>query len=271
MPAESNISLNRREAILAGETVQTAETKQIDDAQAEALKGFVSQIIGDYVKSKTGKAAVGQIELNMSDRQLAQLATATAAPTCNGGSEPWTGRQKFTLSFTTPNGAVQLPVNADVPAPAMPAVVATRTVARGSVVTAADVELRMIDPTAKTTGQRAIIDTMGNIIGKEARQPLQVGEIVFADEVQSPIVVKRGDLITVGSQSGGIRVRTSARALQDGATGDLIQVESLESKERYDARVVGMRQASVFAPARASTPQKPERVQSARRPFSPPK
>ena len=38
--------------------------------------------------------------------------------------------------------------------------------------------------------------------------------------------------------------------MQDGSDGDLIQVESLDSKQTYDARVVGLREASVFAPAR---------------------
>ena len=49
------------------------------------------------------------------------------------------------------------------------------------------------------------------IIGMEARQAIQAGEIVFADQVQSPVLVKKGDLITVVSQNGGIRVRTSAQ------------------------------------------------------------
>jgi hypothetical protein len=56
--------------------------------------------------------------------------------------------------------------------------------------------------------------------------------------------------------------------LQDGATGELIQVESIAGKQKFDARVVGLREAAVFAPARVSSPSKPkaERVQTARRP-----
>jgi flagella basal body P-ring formation protein FlgA len=80
--------------------------------------------------------------------------------------------------------------------------------------------------------------------------------------VQSPVLVKRGDLITVSSRSGSICVRTSAKAVQDGSKGDLIQVESVDSKQRYDARVVGLREASVFAPARIAAVQ-PERIKAA--------
>jgi flagella basal body P-ring formation protein FlgA len=81
----------------------------------------------------------------------------------------------------------------------------------------------------------------------EARQAIQVGSVIFTDQVQSPVLVKRGEVITVTSQGGGIRVRTSARARQDGAKGNLVQVESLDTKERYDARVVGPHEAAVFA------------------------
>ena len=89
--------------------------------------------------------------------------------------------------------------------------------------------------------------------------------MLLADQVQAPILVKRGDLITVTSQSGGIRVRTSARALHDGAHGDLVQVESLESREKYDARIVGPREAAVFAMSRPVAPEPPRRADTARR------
>jgi flagella basal body P-ring formation protein FlgA len=94
------------------------------------------------------------------------------------------------------------------------------------------------------------------LIGMEARQAIQVGEVIFNDKVQQPLLVKRGDLITVISQAGGIRVRTTARARQNGAKGELVQVESLETREPYDVRVTGHREAAVFAAARVHlTPQ----------------
>ncbi len=60
----------------------------------------------------------------------------------------------------------------------------------------------------------------------EAKQAIQTGDVILTDQVQAPIVVKRGEVISVVSQSGGIRVRTTARARQDGARGELVQVES---------------------------------------------
>ena len=61
--------------------------------------------------------------------------------------------------------------------------------------------------------------------------------------------------------------------MQDGSNGDLIQVESLDSKQRYDARVVGLREASVFAPTRgfaaSATERKTARVLQTAAPTEP--
>jgi flagella basal body P-ring formation protein FlgA len=241
-----------------------ADDVKLDEAQANALKTIVTRVVGEYAKSKSGNKVLGRIECNVPERQLSQMAMAITAPICSGGSAPWTGRQSFVLSFDTLSGPVKVQVAADIAEPPYPAIVAIRPVARGSVITAADVELRMVEPSAKTTGNRVIIDNIEKIMGFEARQVLQAGEIVFADQVRSPLLIKRGELITVASHGGGIRVRTSARAIQDGANGDLIQVESLESKDRYDARVVGVRQATIFTPTRVAAPPRAKQVQTAR-------
>jgi flagella basal body P-ring formation protein FlgA len=252
---------NLHAAVLAGE--KPASPAQLSDEELAAAKSKLEQIVASFVQSRGGK--VGRIELNVASRQLSQLASATSLPTCEGGSEPWTGRQALTLSFNTANGVARVPVTADIAEPAAPVVVAVRPVGRGSIVTAADIEVRMLEPTTKTTGKRAVFDSIERMIGMEVRQALREGEVVFADQLQSPIVIKRGELVTISSQTSGIRVRTSARAMQDGSTGDLIQVESLESKQQFNVRVTGLREAAILAVARPSDPPSTEHAQAARR------
>jgi flagella basal body P-ring formation protein FlgA len=110
-------------------------------------------------------------------------------------------------------------------------------------------------------------DSVEKLIGMEAKQSIQAGDILFTDSVSAPILVKRGDVITIVSQSGGIRVRTSGKALQDAAHGELVQVEAIGSKAKYDARVTGTREASVYAASRPSTPAPAkQRDNTARRP-----
>lgn len=252
-PTSGGEPVNRHAAVLAGGRASVGG-QQISVDQAQEINSQLCQIVGEYVKSKTTKADTSRIVCNLNERQIALLAGAIDTPQCSGGSEPWTGQQKFLVSFKTAKGREQFLVFTDVAQLVVPVVVAVRPVARGSVVTAADVEIRQLDLSAKGTSQRVAFDNTEAVIGKEARQALQAGNVVFADQIQSPVLVKRGEVITVGAQSGGIRVRTSAKALQEGSQGELIQVESLDAKQRYDARVVGFREATVFSAMRVDTP-----------------
>ena len=258
--------LNRHALILAGYTEERPSTR-LDDVRANELRQRLTSIIANYLNAKTGEIVNRRIECDVTPRDLAQLNGATSTPVCQGGSEPWTGRQRFTLTFSTSEGNVQLPVSAEVTPPAMPAVFAVRPIARGGVITAADIELRTTDSTPKNSGQKTVARSVDELIGKEARQAIQAGDLVFSDQVQSPVLIKRGELVTVTSQSGGIRVRTTARALHDGAHGELVQVESLGSKEKFDARVTGLREAAVFAMSRPAVPEqsRQNRLDTARR------
>jgi flagella basal body P-ring formation protein FlgA len=138
-------------------------------------------------------------------------------------------------------------------------VVAVRAISRGAIVTAADVELQPLERAPVASGRRAPFYDVNEIIGLEAARAIQPGEVIFSDQVRRPTLVKRGESVTVVVQGGGIRVRTTARAIQEGSQGDLVQVESLDSKEKFDARVIGLREVGVLAPARdlsnASTPR----------------
>jgi flagella basal body P-ring formation protein FlgA len=223
---------------------------------AARLSGEVRELIASHLDMKTGRAMDVTVDCEIADRHLMLLAAATSPVDCQGGAAPWTGRQRFELSFNTTDGPVKVPVYAQVTPESMPVVVTTRAMTRGDVFTAADLDLQNVAYAPKPGDRRVALDSVESLIGMEVRRPMPAGSIVFSDAVQSPILVKRGDLITVTSQSSGIRVRITAKALQDRSQGELVQVESLDTKEKYVARVVGMREAAIVAigPAAASGP-----------------
>jgi flagella basal body P-ring formation protein FlgA len=177
---------------------------------------------------------------------------------------PWTGRQRFEISFSTTTGATKFSIYADVNPAAMPVVIATRAMARGDVVTAADVELQDIGYVPKPNDRRVAVRSIDPLIGMEVRQPIPAGSMVYTDAVQPPVLVKRGELIHVSSQGGGIRVRTTAKALQDCSQGQLVAVESLTTKQRFDARVVGPGQAVIAAVATPTVSERTTPVETAR-------
>ena len=146
-----------------------------------------------------------------------------------------------------------------------PVVVAVQPIARGAVFTAAQLEVRNINYVPKASDRRVAIDAIEKLIGMEARQAIQTGAVVFSDQVQPPVLVKRGELVTVSSQASGIRVRTTARAREDGVQGQLVQVESPDTRERFEARIVGRREAAIVALTTPEVSRSSERIQTALR------
>jgi flagella basal body P-ring formation protein FlgA len=254
---------NRHAAILAG-VDNPPPPSSIDPQRAERLQRRLHSVVSDYVKSQTGDVSLS-MTCQAVDRHLALLDSATSNVTCDGGSPPWTGRQRLVVSFTTARGKMEIPVYAQIAAPSLPVAVASKPIARGEQITAAHVELRTMESAASAIGRRSTFDSIDALIGMQARQAIQAGDIVFADHVQAPLLIKRGELVTVSSQGNGIRVRTTARAWKDGAHGDVVQVESLNTRERFDVQVVGPREAVVVAISNAARPAAPSRVDTARR------
>ncbi len=254
----SGASLNRHAALLAGQIVKrnTSPAPNLEHDRTDELRTELNHLIASHLKSKVGEAASWSVSCDVPRRQLGPLGRCSSTPACQGGNPPWTGRQRFVVSFGTPEGDVQLPVYAEVGVTSKPVVVAVQPLGRGETITAAHVELRSLDYLPQPNGRGAVVGSIEELIGMEARQAIRAGEAVYSDQVQPPLLVKRGDLISVSSHAGGIRVRTTARAREDGARGAVVQVESLDKRERFDARVVGPRAAAVFAVARMQTAQR---------------
>jgi flagella basal body P-ring formation protein FlgA len=261
-----NIQVGNRQAALAAGRIERPDTTATTEEGESTPSDKLRTIIESYLTAKSDQPAVWRVSCEVAKRHAAPLETAITPLVCSGGREPWTGRQRFVVSFETAQGRVHVPVYANVQNLTSSVVVAVRTLAKGDVITAADVELQNIESPAGATARRATIGAVDNVIGMEARQSIQEGQVIFTDQVQPPLMVKRGDLVTVNSQGGGIRVRTTARARVDGVRGELIQVESLESRERYDVQVIGPNEAAVFATTRPTTVEPTaDKVETARR------
>ena len=265
--------VNRHAAVLAGQPIEkqtpapaAKKPVPLSEARVNEIRTQIQSSLADYLNAKAGKPQQWKVECDVADRDIAKIDRAQSNPTILGGTEPWTGKQRFVISFATAEGQIQVPLMAEVTPPPIAAVVAIRPIGRGEVVKAADIEVRMVDVTPRTLGQRAVTDSVEKLIGMEARQAMKAGDIVFTDSVQAAVMVRRGDLVTVSSQTGGIRVRTSGKAMHDAAIGELVQVEAQGSHEKYDARVTGRREAVVYALARPAVPESPKRMDTARRP-----
>ncbi len=116
------------------------------------------------------------------------------------------------------------------------AVVASAALSRGQAISAGDVSLETmwLEPDAGSP-----IDTLDDAVGLVCRTRIPAGTTLRADHLERPLVVRRGDLVTVHCISGGIVVKSPARALSDGHDGEVIEFQVDKSRRPFLARVNG--------------------------------
>lgn len=150
-------------------------------------------------------------------------------------------QQQVTAEFVAGQQVVRIPVRVDLQ-PRGTAVMATRMLERGDLVTADDVELCTVD----TSRNAQMPQQLEEVIGKQATRTIQPGQLIQNSAVQRPLLVQRRDVVDVVARSGSIVVRRKAQARSEGALGDMIQLETLDQQRtKLRARVVGLRRAEI--------------------------
>ncbi|MFG0305994.1 MAG: flagellar basal body P-ring formation chaperone FlgA [Phycisphaerales bacterium JB040] len=107
-------------------------------------------------------------------------------------------------------------------------------------------------------------------IGRVVRRRVRTGEALVGSELESPVVVHRGDVVMIRSVVGAAAVRLRGRALADARAGEVIEFESAgatasrSDRRRYSATVLGPGRAIIAPPSpTVSTFSSPEsRAQS---------
>jgi len=70
------------------------------------------------------------------------------------------------------------------------------------------------------------------------------GSVMRRAERTEGAAVRRGDTITLSYSAPGVQLTARARALEDGAVGETIRVQNIQSERETDARVTGAGQAA---------------------------
>jgi len=240
-------------------TVEDAPAFQADPAQRDRAEKTVANLILAHLRKQTNPREPFQVGLALDDTQVETVLAYGTRLVVQGGAAPWVGAQQFTLGLT--DGKRQVGFAVDAVATLPPGVVAVvKPLSAGSIIHPGDVELRSpagVNPNMQPF--RRIED----VVGQETTWSIPTGTVLTPQSVRRPIVVRRGQPITVYARSAGLRVRTTARAREDGGLGDLITVEPLQSRDAFFAKVTGVQEAEVFAAPAATAPLAPPPAASA--------
>lgn len=98
-----------------------------------------------------------------------------------------------------------------------------------------------------TLPQDRITDA-GFLKGKIARLFIPKGVVVSQRMVEDPILIKRGDPVTITIESPQVMVTTTGEALMDGQIDKIIRVKNMDSQKIISAKVKDKGQVVVYLP-----------------------
>ncbi|HEV3418402.1 MAG TPA: flagellar basal body P-ring formation chaperone FlgA [Pirellulales bacterium] len=235
--------------IRASDAANKLATRRPNKALILQVQRMASNAIVRYLREKVADEA-WQVTVELNDEQ-AQAVAATPEPlAATGGQRPWVGRQPFQLTVNTTDGTGQINVIAQVALPPT-IVVATHAVPRGAIVRACDIELQRLSSDTSATGA---FQTADEVVGKEAVKAIAPGQTLDANYVRPQVLVHSGEVVTVYGRNAGIVVRMPARAHENGAHGELVNVESMLDRKTFLARVCGLDEVEVFGGAATTSP-----------------
>jgi len=121
--------------------------------------------------------------------------------------------------------------------------VARQIVARGDVIGAENIEVQeqWLSLAARAANPKSAM-------GATARSRIGVGEVVEPRDIEASVAVKKGDIVSLHCLSGGVEVRTTARALATGKEGESILFETMEWKTNVLGKISAGGHAVAIAP-----------------------
>jgi flagella basal body P-ring formation protein FlgA len=92
----------------------------------------------------------------------------------------------------------------------------------------------------------AMIVSKSEIVGMTPRKIIRGNAPIARNDLDKPVMVQRGELVTMNLNSGAIKITALAKALEAGTKGDIIRLMNIDSKRTIEAKITGTRTATVL-------------------------
>lgn len=204
----------------------------------------LQQRVVEWIEARSGiDADALRIDWGRAPDDLRGLRTATGRIELDPMSRDALGRLPFKVRHYEAGRLVDTHrLMLDVEA-SLPVLVAASNISRGQTLAREDLERRVerID-----SSRLRPLDAIDAAVGQTAARTLRPGDILEADDVRPPDLVRRGQRVTVRALSGGLVLKTVARAMDDGRMDQVIRLRHPRSREVFHARVTGPQQAAML-------------------------
>lgn len=84
-----------------------------------------------------------------------------------------------------------------------------------------------------------------SLIGKTPRRMVLAGQPILENEVEQPLIVSRGENVTLIYRSGPMQLSAQGKALENGALGDVIRVANTSSNKTITGEITSAREITI--------------------------
>jgi len=141
---------------------------------------------------------------------------------------------------------------AEAPAARAPAsiriVVPTHDILRGEVIGESDLTYAQVAGAALPS---TTVTKFEVLTGMQTRRTLRAGESVRPDDVRRPVVVTKGQTVTMSFSAPGVELAAMGRAMSEGGVGDTVTVQNPVSFRMVTATITGPGAVRAADPASA--------------------
>jgi flagella basal body P-ring formation protein FlgA len=115
-------------------------------------------------------------------------------------------------------------------------VVPARDILRGEVIGESDLTFAQVAGNALPS---TTVTKFEGLTGMQTRRTLRAGESIRADDVRRPVVVTKGQTVTMTFSAPGVELAAMGRAMSEGGVGDTVTVQNPVSFRMVMATVTG--------------------------------
>ncbi len=182
-----------------------------------------------------------QVNFNPADAKLLNLSEPQFKFNIDGSFNNNLGDVSWQVLVVTDSGSKKVNIAANARA-WQNQIIFSKPLSRGELIRAEDV-----------TSRRLLVDRLPNdplltseqVAGQQASRDIQTGQIATAQFVEGVPLARAGQFVTVTLNSGSVRVKSVARAMEAGSYGQTIRVKSEVTDQTYEVVLTGPQEATL--------------------------
>lgn len=209
-------------------------------AQNQSLEA-IHELVYEHVKQNIDQ------QIHEAEIDIRSLPTTLTLPQCLSPIElsqrdpgQIHGRLTVSVNCSQPSWRVFVSVNIS---GKMPAIVSTQGILRQAVINKEDVELKL---TPINEIRRGSLQSVDNVVGMRAKRAIPANRVLTLQMLDIPYWVIDKEEVTIVTRIGGVEIKTTGIALEDGMQQDQVKVKNISS----DITVTGI----VIAPKTVEVP-----------------